>query len=288
MPAWHAAIIGDRARNEAYDAALRNAIEPGMRVLEVGAGTGLLAMMAARAGAAEVVTCEINPLVAERARQIVAQNGYADRVRVIGKHSGDLKLGVDLSGPADVFVSEIISGSLLNEAVLPVMEDVVPRLLKPGAIVIPFRASIRVALAYYGGAPAMRMEMSMASTCRPSTGCWRRITRCRSKTRLTLDSAAADLFAFISVRRAFPDAALRTFRCAPRRAPMAWCNGSAFAPTMPHFTKTRPAPAKARAGARSFTRLRTGASPSPAKRSPCMAVIARPPCASGRQAVNLP
>jgi hypothetical protein len=157
VPSWHAAIVSDRARNEAYDAALRRAIEPGARVLEVGTGTGLLAMMAARAGASEVVTCEENAVVAERARQIVAQNGYAGHVHVIAKHSSQLRLGTDLSGPADVFVSEIISGSLLNEAVLPVIEDVVPRLTRPGTIVIPYRAAIRVALAYYSGAPAMRI-----------------------------------------------------------------------------------------------------------------------------------
>ncbi|MBI1201168.1 MAG: hypothetical protein GC182_01525 [Rhodopseudomonas sp.] len=157
VPAWHGTIVTDRARNQAYDAALQNAIEPGMRVLEVGTGTGILAMMAARAGAAEVVTCEANPLIAARARLIVAQNGYADRVRVIAKHSDDLRLGVDLSEPADVFVSEIISGSLLNEAVLPVVQDVVPRLMKPDGIVIPFRGAIRVALAWYEGAPSMRL-----------------------------------------------------------------------------------------------------------------------------------
>ena len=44
----------------AYDAALRRAIRPGCRVLEIGTGSGLLAMMAARAGAAQVVTCERN------------------------------------------------------------------------------------------------------------------------------------------------------------------------------------------------------------------------------------
>lgn len=157
VPAWHGTIINDRARNEAFEEALRHAIKPGMRVLEVGAGTGLLAMMAARAGAAEVITCESNPLIAERARAIVAQNGHADRITVIAKHSNELRIGQDLSGPADVFVSEIISDTLLGEYMLPVVEDVVPRLLKPGAAVIPYRGAIRIALGYYGGADLMRM-----------------------------------------------------------------------------------------------------------------------------------
>ena len=54
VPAWHFAIVREELRNAAYDAALRRAIRPGARVLEIGTGTGLLAMMAARAGAADL------------------------------------------------------------------------------------------------------------------------------------------------------------------------------------------------------------------------------------------
>jgi hypothetical protein len=197
VPAWHAAIVRDRARNEAYDAALRRAVEPGCRVLEVGTGSGILAMMAARAGAAEVVSCEMNEVVAERARQIIARNGYADRVRIVGKHSSELRLGVDLSGPADVFVSEIISGSLLNEAVLPVVEDVVPRLLRPGAAVIPYRGSIRVALGFYAGASAMRIGMVEGFDLSPFDGLLAPHYPLQIEdTALTLSSSAAELFGF--------------------------------------------------------------------------------------------
>ncbi|MEL7220183.1 MAG: 50S ribosomal protein L11 methyltransferase [Bacteroidota bacterium] len=44
--------------------------------MDIGTGSGLLAMMAARAGAQEVVACEMNPLLAEAASQIVEQNGF--------------------------------------------------------------------------------------------------------------------------------------------------------------------------------------------------------------------
>jgi predicted nicotinamide N-methyase len=197
VPQWHATIILDRARNEAYDAALQAAIEPGMRVLEVGAGTGILAMMAARAGAAEVIACEANPLIAERARAIVAANGYADRVRIIGKHSSELRIGEDLSGPADVFVSEIISDALIGEGMLLVTEDVVPRLLKPGAAIIPYRGAVRIALAYYGGAGTLRMgavdgfDLSLFNRLvAPS------YALAIENPLLSLSSAAADLFTF--------------------------------------------------------------------------------------------
>lgn len=197
VPQWHATIILDRARNEAYDVALQEAIKPGMRVLEVGAGSGILAMMAARAGAAEVIACESNPLIAERARTIIAANGYADRVKIISKHSTELRIGEDLSEPADVFVSEIISDSLIGEGMLLVTEDVVPRLLKPGAAIIPYRGSVRVALAYYGGAGTLRMGEAEGF----DLSAFNRLVApsyalAIENPLLSLSSAAADLFTF--------------------------------------------------------------------------------------------
>ena len=148
VPDWHFVIVGDEARNAAYDAALRRAVTPGSRVLEIGTGTGLLSMMAARAGAAAVTTCEANPAVAEAAATIVALNGYGDRVRVISKHSDHVDADTDMGGRADILVSEIVSNNLLGESVLPAHERAVRDLLKPGAKVIPARGAVRVALAY--------------------------------------------------------------------------------------------------------------------------------------------
>lgn len=157
IPTWHFSLVRDDARNAAYDAALRRAVKPGSRVLDIGAGTGLLAMMAARAGAAEVITCETNAVVAARTAEIVARNGFADRIRVIAKSSNALEIGVDFDEPVDVLVSEIIADNLLGEYVLPTMERALPRLIKPGATIIPARGAIRMALAEDRKAERRRM-----------------------------------------------------------------------------------------------------------------------------------
>jgi type II protein arginine methyltransferase len=143
---WHFVIPRDQLRNNAYEAALQRAIRPGCRVLEIGTGSGLLAMMAARAGA-EVTTCEADFAIASAARDVVAANGYADRVRVLNLHSTALDPERDMGGQADILVSEIVSNDLLSEGVLAAHEDAVARLLKPGGVVIPARGSVRVALA---------------------------------------------------------------------------------------------------------------------------------------------
>jgi predicted nicotinamide N-methyase len=159
VPDWHFRLVRDRVRNQMYEAALQRTVKPGMRVLDIGSGTGLLAMMAARAGAAEVFSCEMNPAVADAAREVVAANGLADRVKVLGKHSNTLDANADLGGRVDIIVSEIVSSSLLGEEVLTTMEYAVNNLLKPDGRVIPATGAVRVALAFDPNFWIQRMGM---------------------------------------------------------------------------------------------------------------------------------
>lgn len=137
VPAWHFTMLGDEARNTAYDAAIRAAVQPGAVVLDIGTGSGLLAMMAARAGAAHVYACEAEPLIADKAREIVAANGLSDRITVIGKRSFDLRVGADLPVRADVLLSEIVDVELLGEGVLETLDHALASLVVPGARIIP-------------------------------------------------------------------------------------------------------------------------------------------------------
>ncbi|TWB48831.1 tetratricopeptide repeat protein [Nitrospirillum viridazoti] len=146
-PRWHVPMMNDVERNAAYEAAITAAVRPGDIVLEIGTGSGLLAMMAARAGAAQVYTCEADPVIAETARAIIATNGYADRVTVIAKPSGAVTVGKDLPRPADLLVSEILSSDLLSERVLPAVRDARDRLLTPEARIIPQAGGVRALLA---------------------------------------------------------------------------------------------------------------------------------------------
>jgi type II protein arginine methyltransferase len=157
VPRWHFNMLRDEPRNAAFDAAIRRAVTPGTHVLDIGAGSGLLSMMAARAGAGRVVACEENPAIADMAGQIVAANGYADRIRVVTGNSTELDLESDLEGRADVIVSEIVSNNLLAEGVLKTLADAATRLLAPGGQMIPAGGDVMVALATWDAANDMRM-----------------------------------------------------------------------------------------------------------------------------------
>lgn len=140
VPAWHVPMMNDAPRNRAFERAIRRAIGahgPGAHVLDIGTGSGLLSLMAARAGAARVTACEAVPAIAEVAREVVTRNRYAERICVVAKRSTELAIGEDLDAPADILISEILSSSVLSELVLPTFEDAIARLLRPGAVVIP-------------------------------------------------------------------------------------------------------------------------------------------------------
>lgn len=140
-PLWHFGIIHDRPRNETYARALQHWVRPGMTVFEIGTGTGLLAMLAARAGADHVYTCERRADVAEAARDIIARNGLAERITVIAKDAHALRLGVDVPARCDLFVAEIVDNTLLGEDVLPLTELARERFLVPDAPLLPRRVS---------------------------------------------------------------------------------------------------------------------------------------------------
>ncbi len=142
IPAWHIPMINDDERNAAYERALARAVSPDSLVLEIGTGSGLVAMMAARAGAKHVVTCEAVPILAEVARETVARNGFGDKITVLSKRSTQVKLGADMPEKADVFVSELINIGMLAPNMLPIIQHARANLVKPDARIIPQAAVV--------------------------------------------------------------------------------------------------------------------------------------------------
>ncbi len=151
VPPWHFKMINDTHRNACYKAAIERAVGPGKRVLEIGTGSGLLSMIAARAGADRVITCEMVPLIAEKARQIIAANGLAGKITSVVGKSTDLDAEKDLGGRADVIISEILSDEFLGEAVLPFLSHARTSLLKEGGVMIPRHGTMMAFLAGPGG-----------------------------------------------------------------------------------------------------------------------------------------
>ena len=142
IPSWHFGMLNDQARNDAFERAITKAARGRRLVLDIGTGSGLLAMMAARAGAERVVACEANTPLAQVAARIIARNGYADRISVVAKRSTQLAVGQDLPEPADLLISEILDAGLLGEGVIRSFRHACAALIAANAAMIPAGATV--------------------------------------------------------------------------------------------------------------------------------------------------
>jgi ribosomal protein L11 methyltransferase len=100
-------------------------LRPGQRVVDVGTGSGILAIAAAKVGAAGVLAVDIDPVAVQVARRNVVQNGVEDRVTVV---EGDL-LG-PIASPVDLILANLTADLL--EGLAPAL----PSRLLPGGMVI--------------------------------------------------------------------------------------------------------------------------------------------------------
>ncbi|MCP4456156.1 MAG: methyltransferase domain-containing protein [Planctomycetes bacterium] len=139
----HESMLQDGVRCRAFRDALREVVRPESVVLDIGAGTGILSIFAAQAGARKVYAVERSP-VAQCARQIVADNGLSDRVEVF---QGEME-GMALPEKVDVIVSEWLGGYGVDENLLPIVIHARDRWLKPGGVMIPGTTTSWMAPAY--------------------------------------------------------------------------------------------------------------------------------------------
>jgi type II protein arginine methyltransferase len=206
VPDFHRNMLADARRNQAYRCAIDGAGLAGKSVLDIGAGSGLLAMMAVRAGAKRVYACEANAAVAATARAIVVANGLGDRIKIIARHSSALTRR-DLGGGVDFIISEIFSNDLIGEGALPALSHAMKALGRPGARILPAGAAVRVALVYLGGRGAPPVgnvegfDLSLFGRHAP-----RAINVAPDHARLSLRSAPVNLFRFtFESGRDFPE-----------------------------------------------------------------------------------
>jgi len=99
---------GEHATTRGCLRLLDSAIRPGDRVLDVGSGSAILSIAAARLGAREVVAVEYDPDANLNARDNLARNGVEGRVRIVEALADDALL--DGLGRFDLVLANILSG----------------------------------------------------------------------------------------------------------------------------------------------------------------------------------
>lgn len=105
---------GEHGSTRAALRLLESILRPGMTVLDLGAGSGILTIAAAKLDAFRAIGIEIDPEALVVAERNAANNGVADRVAFL---EGDAAVLTPLVAPVDVVVANILRQ--INIAVLP-------------------------------------------------------------------------------------------------------------------------------------------------------------------------
>jgi ribosomal protein L11 methyltransferase len=101
---------GEHATTRGVIRLLPTVLRSGDRVADLGAGSAVLSIAAAKLGAAHAFAIELDPDAIGNAEENVARNGVADRVTVL---EGDAEVLLPLVAPVNVVVANILSSVLL-------------------------------------------------------------------------------------------------------------------------------------------------------------------------------
>jgi protein arginine N-methyltransferase 1 len=138
----YARMVADVVRIDAYAGALADAVRPGSVVVDIGAGTGILSLMACKLGARRVFAIEPSDVLGA-AEELARENGVDDRIEFFKADSR----AIELPEQADVIVSDLRGSLPFHEDHLDVIIDARERFLAPGGVLIPERDILWAAVA---------------------------------------------------------------------------------------------------------------------------------------------
>lgn len=136
----HRQYLEDDKRMTAFASAIASTVRPGDVVVDLGCGTGILGLLACRAGASRVYAIDSGGM-AEVARALASANGLTDRITIVNGHSQQ----VSLPERADLVVCDQIGHFGFEAGLLEFLEDARRRFLKPDGRCLPERIRLSIA-----------------------------------------------------------------------------------------------------------------------------------------------
>ena len=130
---YHQLMLADGVRNKLLYEAIMQHITPETNFLDIGAGTGVWAILAAKLGAKRVVAVEIVECLIPIIFKHAQENGVAHKIEIIHGNSDDVKI----RGKFDLIVSELFGGDALGEATINSFISLRNRFLAPNGALIP-------------------------------------------------------------------------------------------------------------------------------------------------------
>ena len=137
----HTQMLNDSVRTLAFIDAIKKNVSAGDVVVEIGTGSGVLAMAAARAGAKKVYAIEATA-IADTAEALFRENGLENIITVIRGWSTQ----ISLPEKCDVLISEMLGNDPFAEQVNELTLDAVERFLKPEFKMVPQNIEVELTL----------------------------------------------------------------------------------------------------------------------------------------------
>lgn len=133
-------MLTDDIRTQRFKECIERTVRKGDVVIDLGTGTGIMAIWAAKAGAKKVYAFE-EADVADVAKAVIADNCLQNVIEVLRANSMD----INISEQADVLIAELVGHFFFEEGIVEYVADVRDRLLRPNGKVIPSDVSVYLA-----------------------------------------------------------------------------------------------------------------------------------------------
>jgi protein arginine N-methyltransferase 1 len=139
----HEEMLKDSVRTGSYRSAIINNghLFKDKTVLDVGCGTGILSMFAAKAGAKHVVGIDMSNII-DQAQKIIEANGFKDTITLVKGKLEEAELPMD---KFDIIISEWMGYFLLYESMLDTVLLARDKYLKQGGLIFPDTATLYMA-----------------------------------------------------------------------------------------------------------------------------------------------
>jgi SAM-dependent methyltransferase len=138
---YHQTMLADGVRNKLLSEAIKMHVTSETAFLDIGAGTGIWAILAAKLGAKKVVAVEIEESLIPVIFRHAQENGVADKIEIIHGNSDDVRI----RGKFDVIVSELFGQDALGEQTVKSFVSLRNRFLAPNGKLIPQKMAMLAA-----------------------------------------------------------------------------------------------------------------------------------------------
>ncbi|KAI8104703.1 hypothetical protein M9434_003256 [Picochlorum sp. BPE23] len=149
FPHEHFGMLRDESRIQRYQRAIDRTIKQVLEesgeahVLDIGTGTGILAISAAQAGATSVVACDLHASLCDIARKTAAASGFSKKISVVHRDAALLQRGKEVRPlGTNVVIADMFDAGLLGNQFEYILSLTRRKVVQPGAKVIPQAATV--------------------------------------------------------------------------------------------------------------------------------------------------